>query len=105
MRGGVVGNAGREALFACVRDRDRSALIRALAEDEIATGEVGCFAYNEGRGECGETPCFRVATPHGHFDSCGEHVDGLIASLPQEWLDGWQERAPLAVGETDDIPF
>lgn len=96
---------GRESPCECVRNRDGSALIRVLDDAEIATGEVGCFAYNEGRGECGETPCFRVCTPHGHFDSCADHVDGLIASLPQEWLEGWLERDPLTVEETDDIPF
>lgn len=88
-----------------VRDRDPSALIRLLADDEATDPMMACFAYTEGRGECGETPCFRVATPHGHFDSCGDHVDGLLASLPSEWLDGWQERDPLAAEESDDIPF
>lgn len=95
----------RPSLISCVRNRDGSALIRAL-DDEEAHGEyAGCFFYAEGRGECGETPCFRVATPHGHFDTCADHVDGLVALLPSEWLESWRERDPLAVEETDDVPF
>lgn len=94
------------ALTASVRNRDQSALIRALADEEAGSEFAVCFFYAEGRGECGETPCFRVATPHGHFDACGEHVDGLIASLPSEWIEGWRERDPfVVVGEGDDIPF
>ena len=90
---------------ASVRNRDGSALVRALADDEMRSEWAGCFHYAEGRGECGETPCFRVATPHGHWDACGDHVDGLIAFLPAEWIDGWRERDPLIVGGSDDIPF
>ena len=92
--------------YPAVRGREQSALVRALALAERREPTAACFAYAEGRGECGETPCFRVATPHGHFDSCGDHVDGLIVSLPSEWLDGWRESDPLTIGsESDDIPF
>ena len=90
---------------ASVRNRDGSALIRALAADEMSDPNAACFDYAEGKGECGETPCFRVATPHGHWDACGDHVDELLAFLPPEWIDGWRKRDPLAVGGSDDIPF
>ena len=95
----------RDTAAACVRDRSGYALIRALADDEAGSEWAACFHFTEGQGECGETPCFRVATPHGHWDSCGEHVDGLLASLPPEWVEGWRERDPLTLGASDDIPF
>lgn len=93
------------SLTAAERQRDASALVRVLGDDEASSEFAGCFAFNEGRGECGEPPCFRVATPIGHFDSCGDHVDGLIASLPPEWIEGWRERDPLTVESGDDLPF
>ena len=93
------------AASAAVRGRSGYALIRALDADEANSEWNGCFSYIEGKGECGESPCFRVATPHGHWDACGEHVDELIASLPPEWIDGWRKRDPIAVEAGDDIPF
>jgi hypothetical protein len=55
--------------------------------------------------DCDYATEFRVATPHGQWDSCDYHVDELIADLPAEWIEGWKRREAPPPMESDDIPF
>lgn len=93
---------GRESLIA-VHDE----LLRTLTPDEQSHRYIDCCWTSRDRPNCVRLPTFRLATPHGHMDFCPEHIGYAIASLPAEWLVGWEYREPLAVttGENDDIPF
>lgn len=75
-------------------------LVRVLAAAEAVDG----FCSEDG---CEDDPTFEVATPIGPHHVCEGHLDGLIASLPADFVESYRapERLALAIGDDDDIPF
>lgn len=82
-----------------------SDLIRSLTPDEATHKYVQCCWYSKDCENCVRLPMFRLATPHGHQDFCDDHIDYMIASLPADWLAGFEYREPVLIDSGDDIPF
>lgn len=80
-------------------------LIQILTPEQQGQKYVDCCWTWVNEPNCVRLPRYRIATPHGQLDFCDEHIDAMLASLPDEWLRQFEHREAVVIGGSDDIPF